>query len=259
MMPFDFLTGTQSAHVIEWDTPLARVVWSLLLGVIVGLEREITQKSAGLRTHILVCMGAAVFTLISTSILSNTSGGLVSPVDQTLLEGATLNRDPSRIAAQVVSGIGFIGGGAVLRHGATVKGLTTAASLWIMASIGMLAGIGNYTLSTITAILTFFVLFLIGHLEQALLGKHTKGVQVLASLSVEASHAKRVIGWLEKTYGNAVNELTSSSVVDSNITHITCLIDSAPTKPLNVHQVAQKLEELDNVVSISVRTTRADE
>ncbi|MBY0403972.1 MAG: MgtC/SapB family protein, partial [Cyanobacteria bacterium] len=98
---------------------IARIFLSLFLSTIIGLEREFNHQSAGLRTHILVCMGATMFTLISLSTVA------VSLPHGTIIPGVqyTINRDPGRIAAQIVSGIGFIGGGAVLRHGASVRGL----------------------------------------------------------------------------------------------------------------------------------------
>lgn len=115
----------------------ARLGLALVLCGAIGLEREIRGQVAGLRTHVLVGMGAALFTLISAYGLSafvqgNEAGGFVTTVD------------PTRIAAQIVAGIGFLGAGAIIRQGFTVRGLTTAAALWIVAAIGMAAGAGYY-------------------------------------------------------------------------------------------------------------------
>ena len=111
-----------------------RVLSSVLLGFAIGLEREMTNKYAGLRTNILVCLGACLFTIIS-----------IYGFPEVSVTGDELGtRDTARVAAQVVTGIGFIGGGTVLRHGATVFGLTTAATLWVSASIGMACGAGMY-------------------------------------------------------------------------------------------------------------------
>lgn len=105
--------------LLDWVT---RLVLAAVLSGVVGFEREHRQKAAGLRTHMLVGLGAALFTLLSGTAFS---GG-----------------DPGRIAAQVVSGIGFLGAGAIFRWGATIRGLTTAAGLWAVAAIGMTAGAG---------------------------------------------------------------------------------------------------------------------
>jgi len=112
-----------------------RLLTAAVLGALIGLEREIHAHPAGMRTHLLVSLGAAGFTVLSIA-------GFPSP-------GA----DPARIAAQIVTGIGFLGAGAILKEGATIKGLTTAASLWVVAAVGMAAGAGAWiTALTITVI-----------------------------------------------------------------------------------------------------------
>lgn len=140
------------------DPIVIRLLLALVLGALVGLEREFTRHPAGLRTHILVCMGSAVFTILSVHSLLGAAdvGNLVLEAP----EGVDLRvvRDPARIAAQVVTGIGFVGGGVVLRHGATIRGLTTAASLWMVASIGMLAGSGYTSMAVISTVMTLVVL-----------------------------------------------------------------------------------------------------
>lgn len=112
-----------------------RLLTAAVLGALVGLEREIHAHPAGMRTHLLVSLGAAGFTVLS--IAGFPSAGA----------------DPARVAAQIVTGIGFLGAGAILKEGATIKGLTTAASLWVVASVGMAAGAGAWvTAVTITVI-----------------------------------------------------------------------------------------------------------
>jgi putative Mg2+ transporter-C (MgtC) family protein len=119
---------------------LLRVVLAGVLGGAIGVEREIREREAGLRTHLLVAVGAALFTLVSAYgwhdfHFSNQSG---------------VTYDPTRIAAQIVTGIGFLGAGAIIRQGLSVRGLTTAASLWVVAAIGIAAGAGYYTGAVIT-------------------------------------------------------------------------------------------------------------
>jgi putative Mg2+ transporter-C (MgtC) family protein len=117
---------------LGWDGALLRLAVAALLGGAIGLERELDEKAAGLRTHILVAVGSALFTLVSAYGFHDflTHGG------------AVVRADPSRIAAQIVTGIGFLGAGVIFRQGLTVRGLTTAASLWVVAAVGMAAGAG---------------------------------------------------------------------------------------------------------------------
>lgn len=129
--------------MITWQEILLRLLLTLLFCGAVGVERYFAGKAAGVRTHILVGLGAALFTLISGYAFHTTAA----------------NAD--RIAAQVVTGIGFIGGGAILKEGGWIKGLTTAAGLWAVAALGMAAGAGLYTvgwLGTGVILLTLVVL-----------------------------------------------------------------------------------------------------
>ena len=119
---------------------LARLALAAVLGGAIGAERELNDQPAGLRTHMLLTIGACLFTLISAY-------------------GFGGRTDPSRIAAQIVTGIGFLGGGAIVRHGLTVKGVTTAASIWATASVGVAIGAGSYVLGTGGAVLVVGTLF----------------------------------------------------------------------------------------------------
>ena len=133
---------------LEWPHVLLRLAVAAALGGAIGLERELRERGAGLRTHLVVCVGSALFTLVSAY-------GFV---------GA--NVDPTRIAAQIVSGIGFLGAGAIIRQGLSVRGLTTAATLWLVAAIGMASGAGYYSaaiISTAGALLTLGPLRIIAY------------------------------------------------------------------------------------------------
>jgi putative Mg2+ transporter-C (MgtC) family protein len=121
---------------------LVRLLLAAVLGGAIGAERELNDQPAGLRTHMLLTIGACLFTLISAYGF-----------------GGGLRTDPSRIAAQVVTGIGFLGGGAIVRHGLTVKGVTTAASIWATASVGVAIGAGSYVLGVGGAVLVVATLF----------------------------------------------------------------------------------------------------
>lgn len=114
---------------------LLRVLLAVVLGSLLGLEREIDAQPAGFRTHILLCLGAALFGLISVHAFS--------PFEASR-NATDVQIDVTRVASQVVVGVGFLGGGAILKYGASVRGLTTAASMWVTAAIGLAVGVGYY-------------------------------------------------------------------------------------------------------------------
>ena len=124
-----------------------RLALGLVLGALIGLERELHRQPAGFRTHSLVALGAALFTIISAY-------GFAGPLV-----------DPTRIAAQIVSGIGFIGAGTILQYRGNIRGLTTAASLWSVAAIGMAAGAGLLAMAAIGTALILVVLALLDRVE----------------------------------------------------------------------------------------------
>jgi putative Mg2+ transporter-C (MgtC) family protein len=132
---------------IDTDAVYAvRLLIAAVLGAAIGLEREIHGHPAGMRTHLLVALGSGGFTVLSIGAFG------AGPVD------------PSRVAAQIVTGIGFLGAGAILKEGATIRGLTTAASLWVVAAVGMAAGVGAWVTAvtiTVIAILSLWPLRLI--------------------------------------------------------------------------------------------------
>jgi putative Mg2+ transporter-C (MgtC) family protein len=145
---------TITSPVITLDTSIFKLCLSLLAGGIIGLNREQHQQAAGFRTHILICMGATLLMILSIYI------------PQAYF--SFKNGDPGRIAAQVVSGIGFLGAGAIMRFGKSVKGLTTAASIWLISAVGLTIGAGLYIISLITVVLALFALIPLGWLEHKL-------------------------------------------------------------------------------------------
>jgi len=129
---------------------MARLLLAAVLGGLIGLERELKHRPAGLRTHMFICFGAAMFTILSTELAGVFGAG-----------------DHTRIAAQIIPGIGFIGAGSILHsRGGGVSGLTTAATVFVVASIGMACGGGGYFLSVFASVLMFLALRLLGWMEQ---------------------------------------------------------------------------------------------
>ncbi len=130
-----------------------RLLVASILGGIVGLERGSGDRPAGLRTHILVCVGSALFMLVSMYGFDE-----LNPMTAIQEGDAGARRDSARIAAQVVSGIGFLGAGTILHEGMTIRGLTTAASLWMVSAIGLAAGSGMFFLSVVATAITMVTL-----------------------------------------------------------------------------------------------------
>jgi putative Mg2+ transporter-C (MgtC) family protein len=144
------------AHQLDIAT---RLVVAALLGAAIGFEREIHEHPAGMRTHLLVALGSALFTVVSIfGFVGVLGAGQGAPVD------------PSRVAAQVVTGIGFLGAGAILKFGTTVRGLTTAASLWATAAVGMAVGASDYVLAVVGSAIIVFSLWPLNWVEDKIHG-----------------------------------------------------------------------------------------
>lgn len=151
---------------LGWQDILLRLGIATVLGGLVGLEREKINRPAGLRTHILVCLGAALLMMIS--------------INMYLVFGHLAPVDPGRIAAQVVSGIGFLGAGTILREGATIRGLTTAASLWVIAAVGLAVGSGFYVGAIASVALALGALLILSGVEHQIARRRWQVLKVTA-------------------------------------------------------------------------------
>lgn len=134
---------------------IVRIAAAIFFAFLLGIEREVTGKFAGLRTHILVSVGACVFTILS-----------IYAFKMHIVEGIAGVNDPARIAAQIITGIGFIGAGTVMRHGNNIYGITTAATLWVCAAIGMACGTGMFSTAATASILSLVLLILVRKFER---------------------------------------------------------------------------------------------
>ncbi|MEQ4481323.1 MgtC/SapB family protein [Cohnella silvisoli] len=140
-------------HITHTEMVL-RLLCATTLGGLIGLEREWNNHAAGFRTHILVCIGSTMIMLLSIY-------GFAEFVNE-----GSVRMDPARLAAQVISGIGFLGAGAILRNGSSVSGLTTAASIWVVAAIGLCVGAGFYFVSAVSTLFVLVSLFVLNKLEK---------------------------------------------------------------------------------------------
>ncbi len=226
---------------------IIRLFLALILGFALGLERELTNKYAGLRTHILVCLGACVFTLLSIYAFPTYASG-----DNVVISNATGIRDTSRVAAQIVTGIGFIGAGTVLRNGPMVFGLTTAATLWIAASIGMACGSGMFDVAIIATVLSVAVLTLIRIFERQFLpasGKQVRRCKVTVYLNI--NDVDKVYDFLNKNVENMRDFSSKKLLENPEKARITSTFDLGNKKKME--EFYKKLSKIVPLDSISLQ------
>jgi len=201
-----------------------RLVLAVVYGSVIGLEREKNKHPAGFRTHVLVCIGAALITLVS---VAGFAGG-----------------DPARVAAQIVSGIGFLGAGTIMREGTTIRGLTTAASLWTVAGIGMAIGAGYYWGATLATLLVIVVLFLFPALEKKIL----RGQYHVLDLTV--ADVPGQLGQIGVKLGQLGVSIKSIQIAPGKGDHALVEIGIKSPATLQLHEVVNRLAELEGVYTI---------
>jgi putative Mg2+ transporter-C (MgtC) family protein len=163
-------------------TFVLRLLLAAVLGAVIGVEREMHDHPAGLRTHLLVALGSALFTILSIVGFPSSNG---APTD------------PSRVAAQIVTGIGFLGAGAILKYGPTVRGLTTAASLWAAAGIGMAAGAGKPFIAVAATVIVILSLWPLRVLSERIESAAARRLHLRVQLA-EASRLADLFDWLDE-------------------------------------------------------------
>jgi putative Mg2+ transporter-C (MgtC) family protein len=224
-----------------------RITVAVIFGFCIGLERELTNKYAGLRTHILVCLGACVFTLISIyGFPTFAPGDNVNPMQ------ATGVRDTARVAAQIVTGIGFIGAGTVLRNGPIVLGLTTAATLWIAASIGMACGAGMLDIAFAGTCLAVLTLVIVRIFERKVLPnsiKRTRRIRI--SLICTPSEIDVVQEFLLDKYKNLVELTKKPQASEPESMKLTCVVD-VPTQK-TIKELYKTFQKQEGIISVSIR------
>ena len=224
-----------------------RLSAALIFGFALGLERELTNKYAGLRTHILVCLGACVFTLLSIYGFPTFANG-----DNVIIEQATGVRDTARIAAQIVTGIGFIGAGTVLRNGPMVFGLTTAATLWLAASIGMACGAGMFDVAVISTVFSIAVLTLIRIFERQILPVSVKQVKRFKiSIYCNGEDVKNVYSYLTSVVDEMKDFSAKKLIENPQKSKITVSFELANKKVIN--DIYKELSDMTDTDSISLQ------
>jgi len=189
-----------------------RLVLALVLGGLIGLERELTDHPAGLRTHIAVSLGAALFGIVSAYGFREFDASRTETNFQV---------DPTRVASNIVVGIGFLGGGAILKHGATVRGLTTAGSLWVTAAIGLGCALGSYTPTLVAAGLMLLTLVILRGPARALHSRIRAKETVIIHLRSGADPAAvvKALGDLEdvSVRSLSVREMDDECIVQADV------------------------------------------
>jgi putative Mg2+ transporter-C (MgtC) family protein len=192
---------------------LIRILIAACLGGLVGFERERSQQPAGLRTHIILVVGSTLAMTLSVNLAIQ-------------FQPLVPNGDPARLAAQVISGIGFLGAGAIFRYGVSIKGLTTATSLWTMAVVGLVVGAGHYLAAIGTTILILIVLFVINIVEDRIINPY-----LLVTLTLSAADRPGLIKDFKKLLDKHGAHYVRLSI-QKNIRHKTIRVETQ----IRVHQ-----------------------
>ena len=225
-----------TAELLWFASAAVRLVVALILGGLVGYEREHSHRPAGFRTHILVSVGAALVML---------TGEFVARA-----QGANSTIDPTRLGAQVVSGIGFLGAGTIIRNGSSVKGLTTAASLWAVACIGLAAGSGFYPGAILAALLTFVVLIALKILDRRVAQKrgHTTLEIRMSAYGIDVSHILR----LAREQGHKVRRihLISPEELEETTGDVVLQIQMEKLDPEKTDELVRAVYGLDTVTGV---------
>jgi len=222
----------------EWEI-LLRIILSVVFGFAIGFEREITGKFAGLRTHILVCLGACVFTVIS-----------IYGFKFVTAEGVSGINDPARIAAQIITGIGFIGAGTVMRHGTSISGITTAATLWVVASIGMACGCGMFILAGCSTLVSLAVLISVRHFEKRFLySKLRSDRTVNISFAGSAANSEAIMKAVRENF-KIINKIEKRTMGEDEFTYKINVFTQKPIIKIN-----EILNGLPNITALEIIET----
>ena len=209
-----------------------RLVLAAILGGLIGIEREIRDKPAGLRTNILICVGSALFMSLSTRVAQ-------------LLGG-----DPTRIAAQIISGIGFLGAGAVLHSHGFVLGLTTAATIWVVAGVGMALGSGMYLVAVFATAMSLVTLYFLSFVEDRIQGRRSYSYSLVVSdLNQALSSINRV---LQESSVSAAS-FNFKKRADNYRVWFKLLIP----RETNI-KIIQRLSEVPEIIQVETGTTATD-
>ena len=215
-------------HMTDYEISL-RLFLACVFGGIVGYQRERNGSPAGFRTHILVCLGAALIMILS----------MYGFADFT-----TVSKDPARLASQVVSGIGFLGAGTILRDGVSVKGLTTAASLWVVSAIGLAAGAGFYFSSFLVTGIVFLTL------ERSIEHYFFRSKQILRIITVNGTCKVKEMNRIIESHKIIAQNISMTMLEEEQNKTTFEYTLRTPFTRINTEKIIQDLNEVDGVYSV---------
>lgn len=218
---------------------IKRIIMSAVIGGLIGMEREVNNRPAGLRTHVLVTLGATLIMLIS--------------IDGFNFLGSERLGDPARLAAQVVSGIGFLGAGTIMRTGNNINGLTTAASLWVSAGIGLGIGAGYYLGSIVTGGVVLLTLMSLGFFEKRVLNKRYRTIEIVAT------NRPGIIGQIGVLFGNYHISIKDITILDNDddeggLMEIRFIIKTLNT--FDTYNFYKEIYEIPGVINVTYQGER---
>src|SRR5680860_920185 len=222
------------APTLEWWEMGLRLLAAAALGGLIGFEREYNEQPAGFRTHILVTLGAALFTMAGAY-------GTAAFVDADVVRF-----DPTRVAAQVVTGIGFLGAGAILRQGINIRGLTTAASIWVTASVGVAVALGFWTPALVTTALALVSLLFLRPIQRVVLRSLRRS---LFKVVVDLESNGRLTQLNEALEGSGVN-LRRMRTVGLPGQQRQIILDVELSEDTDIEGVAEQLRSIDGVSAV---------
>ncbi len=224
--------------IAYWEVVL-RLLLAVILGGLIGFERESHRRPAGFRTHILVCAGSALIMMVSAY-------GFTGQI------GQGFEADPGRIAAGVVTGIGFLGAGTIIQQRGSVSGLTTAASIWVVSGVGLAAGIGFYLGAVVTTLFVLASLLMLRRTEKLIFNKRR-----LKSLQIKAVDQPGLLGRIGTTLGEYNIHIRKNEVGDpeqnehggEELIELVFLVEAPPD--LNLDELFNHLAQLKGVVAVN--------
>lgn len=228
-------------EAMPWQSEcILRLMVAAVLGALIGAEREHHGRSAGFRTQLLVALGAALAMLVSLNfarVFGDGSGG------------TAIQLDPARLAYGVMAGIGFLGAGAIIRYGAGVRGLTTAASLWCTAAVGLACGFGMYLVATVAAALVIFALLFLSRLDRYIPSRWTKTLTISLPLSRE-DNIRRVREVLARRGARIANMDYTRNIEQQNET-LTFYVSMS--HKMTISELMRITEELPDATKLNVQ------
>ncbi|MGC9454107.1 MAG: MgtC/SapB family protein [Phycisphaerae bacterium] len=237
LLALEYMPG--GIETMHWQSEcVLRLVIAAVLGALIGAEREHHGRSAGFRTQLLVALGSALAMLVSLNFARVFGNGNA---------GEAIQLDPARLAYGVMAGIGFLGAGAIIRYGAGVRGLTTAASLWCTAAVGLACGFGMYFVATIATALVIFALLFLSKLDRYIPSRWTKTLRVSLPLS-QQDNIERVRKVLTRR-GARIANMDYSRNIEQQIETLTFYISVSHKMSISdLMEIAQDVPEATELV-----------